>query len=67
MTIRRFVALDQADADLLKALATRLGYTEADAIRYGIRAATVHLSLRLNRPMADKLGNPHRINYKSKS
>jgi hypothetical protein len=65
--VRKFVTLDQADSTLLSKLATRLGYTEADAIRYGIRAATVHLSLPLNRPMADKLGNPHRINYRKKS
>lgn len=50
------IRLDDADEELLSALARRLGYTRSDAIRYAIRVATVSLSLRLTRPIADKLG-----------
>jgi hypothetical protein len=49
------VRLDSLDEEILAALARRLGYTRSDTFRYGIRAATVALSLRLPRPINDRL------------
>ena len=48
--------LDDADEQILEALARRLGYSQSDALRYAIRVATVSLSLRLPRPINDRLG-----------
>lgn len=51
------VRLDPLDEEILAVLARRLGYTRSDTFRYSIRTATVALSLRLPRPINDRLAS----------